>query len=640
MIKLFPTWLFLFGLLHFTISSYGNETGNAKSDTLLSWLDSVQKQCQQFENTIPDTCLYYAGIAMEAIQHSTDSIAISKAYEMQGDAFVANSEFNMAIDAYLLSMEYIDNEEHPEIEASIMLKLGKTYTINLQQTEAIEMLHRALEAYQALQQPIGQIQSLTLIGEYYRKLADYDLATQYLTRANELMDDELSRSETAIHLYNRIAAVMDETGNLDEAIRYSNIALNLAKEVENLHYQAISLNELGFIYEKKDKDIAEEYYKKAARIWEAKGFDRYYANVLANLARTNYMLNRLDKALRYTDSLEVVIMGKNWLTLEYDLFYRRAVIYENRKKYEKAYRNRIASFERFIQIYKKEQDEKIAEIEHKYDAKEKELLIENQNQELEIERNRLADKKKEQLWILIAGAAFFLLFILLAFAYIALRKDRKQLDVLNRKLSKTVEQKEIAFREIHHRVKNNLNMLSGLVHLQLSGLKDKNTIEAIEGLQSRIDTIAFVHQQLLDVAEKPRIQIGQFFHAFVENIAEPLAGNHVIVKKEINCPILEIPLKSALPIALITNELMTNSMKHGYTGQDNFTIGFKIENKGNRIYLYLYDNGKGIEDLSEIDNPLTGGFKLVKLLTEQLKGKLTYSRYELSEFIISFELNN
>ncbi|MAE08220.1 MAG: hypothetical protein CL661_05620 [Bacteroidetes bacterium] len=528
----------------------------------------------------------------------------------------------------------------------LFLKLGKAYSIANRPSEAIALLYSGLDFYKEKEDIEGQINSLIIIGEYYRKIGRYTDAERYLQMANELFDEANSYPELVIQLFNRIAAVESESGNSEFAMDYSNKALKISKEINHIHFQAVSLNEMGFLLEKKLDKKATQHYEMAKQIWKKIGYKRYYASVLANLSRYYYMNNNLEKSMLYLDTLETTIKGKNWETLEHNLYFRRADIYRLYGDFEEAYYYQGLYFDKVFKIYMKENDEKIQEIQSRHEIKENEWLIEKQGKQLEIEKAKIVTKEKRERWIIIGGSITSLLSIMLAMAYYALRKERKKLDVanmeleaLNKQLTTTLEQKEVVVKEIYHRVKNNLNMLTGLIHLQLEGTTNRNIKEAIADLLTRAETISFVHQQLTDLVEKPRIKIGDFFDKFISNVTEPVTNSNASVKKEIFCPELYIPLKKAIPIVLITNELVTNSIKYAYHGQDDFVLGVKIECISDKINFCIFDNGNGIDDIGIIDHPKTVGFKLVKLLTEQLDAEFHYSKNRFSQFDISFKLD-
>lgn len=632
-------------LIHLSSVGHNNPNQYNSTDTLSLWINMLQKKCEYYKDVNPDSCIYYANLVLQSAEGTNDSNLLANAYQVMGEAYFANSQYLLAIRQYNRALQCKSKFNSIEFEAGLLLKLGKANTIAEKYNEALADLLKAQELYKELNILQGYIEALILTGEYFRKIQRHGDAINYLMKAEELITEEISNSGVGIQLYSRMAAVHSEMGNHEAAIAYSRIAYELAKDLNNLHYQAMSLNELGFLYEKESDPGALQYYIRAASIWKRIGYKRYHANVLVNIARLYYLSNQLNKSLQTLDTLENLIKKENWRTLEYDVLYRRSVIYRNMGDFEKAYYLQELCFEIFIEIYSKEKDERIEEIKSKYEVKEKELRIEKQEKQLELEKAKTAAREKRERWIVIVGCIIFLSSVLLTYAYFALRNERKKLnrankdlELLNEQITSALEQKEIIVREMYHRVKNNLNMLTGLIHLQLEGALDTNTRTVVEDLRNRAETISFVHQQLLDLADKPRIRVGDFFEKFISNITEPVTNSKASKDIVVKCPELFIPLKSAIPIVLITNELVTNSIKHAYHEQDDFLLGVEIECMLEHVNFRIYDNGPGINNMDIINKPKTVGFKLVQLLAKQLDAELHYSNNKYSEFNISFKL--
>jgi len=636
-LKVFLTGVVMLNNCYATVYSINKQDTNQNS--ILSLFNSFSQKSKSYEYLNPDSCIYYAEKAMELLKNSNDSLLKMQAYELMGDASLINADFTQAGNYYSYGISAILAIDQPDNLARLHMKLGKSYTFDNIAVEGLRNLLEARDLYMINSNTSGTIQTLILIGEHYRKIGKLEDARKYLDLAGNKLSGEPKMKTLEIEYLNRLAAVENESGNDSLAISLSKRVLDQIEESGNIHIKALSFNEMGFAYEKQNNIISLDYYLEAGKIWKNIGYTRYYASVLSNLSRYYYNKNDVVTSMKYTDTLAAVIQDKGWLIMEVDLYLRRLNIYESQQDFKKALKEFKEYSSKSYSMLAIELEHKVEEIRQRFDLKQAEFLIEEQ-------KNQLNVKEKEERWLLIGGLTFTILSILLAFAYIRIRKEKKKLNLthnelldINKELASTLEQKDILVREVHHRVKNNLNMLSGLVYMTLDGVSNKDIRSVIQNLQSRIETISMVHQQLLDIAEKPRIQIGKFFNTFINNTTDIFTEQDVTVNKKINCPDLEIPLKKALPVALISNELMTNSFKHAGFDKQKLIIGFKIDYIDKLVNINITDNGKGINNIVIINEPQTVGLKLVNILVKQLNAKLEYRNEEISEFNISFELD-
>lgn len=184
-------------------------------------------------------------------------------------------------------------------------------------------------------------------------------------------------------------------------------------------------------------------------------------------------------------------------------------------------------------------------------------------------------------------------------------------------------QNELLLKEIHHRVKNNLSVVSGLLALQSAKVTDPNVLEAIQASQNRVQSMGIIHQKLYQGKQLGAIEMRDYFHNLGESILDSFdaAGRITIV---CSMPELVLDIDTAVSIGLLTNELITNSLKYAFVGKDNGTIRISLTQMGDdSLLLTVADNGVGKQPVEAVNE--TGfGTQLVELLTRQLEGTLTY----------------
>ena len=214
--------------------------------------------------------------------------------------------------------------------------------------------------------------------------------------------------------------------------------------------------------------------------------------------------------------------------------------------------------------------------------------------------------------------------------------DRKNFE---KTLHKNIEEKEILLKEIHHRVKNNLNVISSLLSLQARTISTKqNAITAFEESINRVHSIALVHQKLYQSEDFSKIQ----FHEYIKKLSNELVNSYNIDKKisiEYQLEPANFEINTAIPCGLILNELLSNALKHAFIGRSKGAIKIILKNQLNNKYLLsIQDDGKGIKDKDIIFNSSSLGMKLVQILTEQIDGTIEYHNNQGSIFQIMIPL--
>lgn len=209
---------------------------------------------------------------------------------------------------------------------------------------------------------------------------------------------------------------------------------------------------------------------------------------------------------------------------------------------------------------------------------------------------------------------------------VSLRTESEEL------LKKSLKEREILLSEIHHRVKNNLAIISALINMQIENLKEDSSKQIFEETKNRIYAMALIHNLLYQNNSFVKIDFVQYMDKFCSNIIKSYQ-NKSFIKIDQQIEDVEVDLKMAIPLALIMNELVTNAFKHAFKDQNsgNITVGIKkIEN--NQLKFWVTDNGVGMQE--ELINSNSMGMNIVKALVEQIDGKLTYENNGGSQFVI------
>ena len=204
-------------------------------------------------------------------------------------------------------------------------------------------------------------------------------------------------------------------------------------------------------------------------------------------------------------------------------------------------------------------------------------------------------------------------------------------------LTASLREKEILLQEIHHRIKNNMQIISSLLNLQSHCIKDSHAREMFRKSQDRLKSMGLIHEMLCQSKEIAKIE----YNGYVRNLLPIVCRSHgpasKAVKLEMEVDPIFLSLDIAVPVSLILNEMVSNSLKHAFKGRKTgrIQIHFKHSENG-RLLLVVRDDGVGLPNGFSLDSTPSLGLRLVKILTDQLKGNLEFRDEGGTEFRVSF----
>ncbi|MEO9893187.1 histidine kinase dimerization/phosphoacceptor domain -containing protein [Aurantibacter sp.] len=290
-------------------------------------------------------------------------------------------------------------------------------------------------------------------------------------------------------------------------------------------------------------------------------------------------------------------------------------------QYEEAYK----AFEKYdtfkSAVFTAEADHRTSQLRTEYEVTQKNDTIENQESQLKRQRS-------QQLFITIIAALLLLLLIL---GYIAFSNNRKR----NKLLLKQNEEKAFLLKEIHHRVKNNLEIISSLLSLQSAQIEDQNVLNAMEESQHRVQSMSMIHQKLYMGENLAAIEMKGYFGNLADYILNAFGAEDKI-KVDVAMENFELDVDIAIPIGLIVNELITNSLKYAFPNNKTGCISVSLEEKGTILQLNVTDNGIGMSDNCK-PNGTGFGSQLIQLLTKQLDGKMVLNTKKGTSVSIKFQ---
>ena len=201
----------------------------------------------------------------------------------------------------------------------------------------------------------------------------------------------------------------------------------------------------------------------------------------------------------------------------------------------------------------------------------------------------------------------------------------------------SLQEKEVLLKEIHHRVKNNLQVISSLLDLQSIQVKEPKMLEMFRDSCNRVRSMALVHENLYQSKNYAKVNFSEYIETLIMNLFQVYRVNNDRINLEQEIDVVALNIDTAIPCGLIINELVSNALKHAFSDKKQGTISilFKVD-EAKHYTLIVRDNGIGLRSSFNIDSLNTLGLQLVDILTNQLEGTLEIDRRIGTEFRIKF----
>ena len=214
---------------------------------------------------------------------------------------------------------------------------------------------------------------------------------------------------------------------------------------------------------------------------------------------------------------------------------------------------------------------------------------------------------------------------------------QKAAKIHEEQLKKSLNEKELLLKEIHHRVKNNMQIISSLLNLQAGYLKDKEAVDALKESQARIVSMAMIHENLYRSDNLTGINFENYINHLIRNLFHTYNVSMEKIKFNIIAPDVFLNIDTAIPCGLMINELVTNSIKHAFPQGTSGEITIEMVQNQDEYHLKISDNGVGLPSDLDVDESSTLGLLLVNSLVGQLEGTMEVNREQGTTYHIVFK---
>lgn len=476
-----------------------------------------------------------------------------------------------SIEASLNALKIFDSLGLKERTAASYVQLGSNSISDEDYTSAIKYLKNAEDIYNISDEKGNLILTQLNLGEAYRLANKLDSAAYYF---NETLLKNKSKNNAIVQGYSlgNLGMVLHAQKQYDIAEQHLKEAIAILEPLGDDYSTSVYLAELGQIYAKTSKNnLAESKLLEAYNIAHKAGLKEQIRDFSRNLTDFYKTQNQYDKALQY---------------LEVNRIYQDSLV-------NKASIQKIEQLKANYEIGKRESEISLL--------------------------NTITNNQRNQMILLAFGVLCISVLALLLFrSNRAIKKVNLHIAEQNTVIEKREQEKALLLKELNHRVKNNLQMISSLLSLQSHQLTGHPAQEALIAGKNRVEALSLVHRKLYQEGAETKIALKEYIEELILGLFH---GYNVDFKPKLNIDNSSISIDKAIPLALIINEIVINSLKYAYKNIEAPSLDVQLTKVENHLELDISDNGIGFKE-DQVVKKNSFGLKLIQSLIHQLDGSI------------------
>lgn len=515
-----------------------------------------------------DSARFFYELAQNNLKEVGDSLFLPNTYLNLAIIYKKWDDYERALVNSLKAAEFLNTPT--KAQASNLSVSGSIHNQLQDYERSLEYYHEALATYTIIGDSIGMGKVHNNIGNVLAHLNYYDSA---ITNYRQSLKIKIAKADSLgiSTSLNNIGWMYLQNNSLDSAKRYLNHALFLKQLIADSLNMANTMNQLGKLYlSKKELNKAHEYFSTALQLAESKGLLDVQKESLQYLAEYYHLTGNFEQQGAFlTKQIDI-----NKLILDE----QKVIALENNHA--------------------------------RYQSVKKDNEILSLAQKEETQRVIINQQKKWILAILITSIFILLLLVIAINLYRNRKRDSERIDALN--------------KEMQHRIKNNLQLLSNLLKLHSKNVVDPNALDALKTGESRVNAMNIVHQLLYTNIHSKKIRLREYVGELCQYLSLSYQLTESKIKVNNRTESTQIDVDTMVSIGLIINELVTNAIKHA--GNENDTIEISVNTKvlqSNSLFLEIRDNGKGLPNIDCDSNGTSFGLGLVRLLSKQIRAECT-----------------
>jgi two-component system, sensor histidine kinase PdtaS len=554
--------------------------------------------------------------AIDRAVKNNDYLTAGKVYDEMGEMYFRYQNHNKSFGCFLKAKEYFVKSGAGKETGIANFKLGRQQYYRGNYKLASAHLIYAMRVAKQLQLKAVEADVLEYMGILYHVMPTPGYQSNTILKKALLIKQQLKDYKGGLHILEKIADIYYYHKKFDSALYYSNESILLA-EKSGLNYDA-ALSHLNQV------PILLRLNKQAA----AKEKLLYIKNGMSNPADINMNIRYFIQSGNYSVSVqEFATAQKNYDTaiqiaqhtgfpeLAALVYNDMAGAYYYNNDFKTAYEYQLLFTNQMRTLYSKENITILKELELILKTNSTEDEVKYLNVQNEIKAVRLKNEKTLR-WVLITGAAALL--FAGAIIFVLYQKQKRKNGIIQQQSAGL----QTLMKEIHHRVKNNLQIISSLLDLQANNLGNTPAAAAIKETRNRVQTMVLIHKDLYGEKNINGIAVDDYINSLAQNLFKTCSTGpqQAVLKTDIEK--IKLDADTVISIGLIMNELISNSLKYAFNPAQPGTIEVTLTTKNDILFLQVKDNGKGFPQDMGAGTYSSFGMRMIKIFAEKLKASL------------------
>jgi len=607
----YSQFLMLFMICSTTLCAQSNPENKTspQQDSINSFLDEAWKLGRQYPNKSLDILSRIDSINTTLETPFKEDIV----FYYYGVFYKNLNEFEKSEEYFNRYQVYHQERNHPWRVAAVHMAKSNLFSDMGKYEKSSQEAMDALKIYESIQDTAGIINASNKLGYLLSEIKNYSEGLKYTKnsiRLSKLFDAKRNEANA----YTNTALIFEKQKLLDSAMYYHRKAYDLGKKVSDQYAQFNqSYNMANTFQAIQNLDSAAFYAEKAIYISNELSIPALAAAAKRLMGDLKLAQGKTTEALAILESISEEEMQKLGIKDQVQNFAALTQAYKRKGDFRKAF----SSLEKLKllndSLVGENSRNKINELEIAYQTEKKQqqiafLDLENENAKL------LLSKKNRTLLVVTLGLIFISILSLVLF--ILIRKYLKQKKVL----AKALTEKDVLLREIHHRVKNNLQLVSSLLTLQGQSIDDKMALKAINEGKSRVRSMALIHQDLYQNENITSVSAQTYLSKLCNELFQTYNIKEEQVRLKTAIQDVYIDVDTLIPLGLILNELVTNSLKYAFPDDRKGQIEILLKEDENQLIVRVKDDGVGYKPDEVRSNSF--GSVLIGSLIQQLDGQI------------------
>lgn len=621
---------------------------------------------------------------IHAPEYQDSSYVLAKAWFYMSYYYQAQNRVDYVNNCYLTAASFFQQNRDSILEAEMYIRCAYNLKFANEVDEAIPYYNKGIELLDVTNSPFWYGLANDHVGFLHFSRGDYYLALKhYQNGVNAFLS--LNDLQNAGVQYNKMALVYRKTGDVVKEEEAYLKALGYLEQIDPVVYLGEVYNNYSeLLIDKGETEKGLSILEDARTVYETVGYPlgmcsyylvqayyysqkhpvdyekiieyaalglpiaeeyrnwRLFSDFSAYLGEAYYYTERVTKAEK-TLLTAIDIAKENHLLPELEKNARiLALIYQENAVPEKALKYLTLAVDIRDSLRNEEKLKEFTELDLTFKYRQEQLKDSlNQQREMQaIQEEHKQETRKQQIVLIIALFVLVIIILISSFLFHNNRRNRAQARILavkNDIIQNALDEKEILLKEIHHRVKNNLQLVSSLLELQNKEVVDEKALESLREGKERVRSMALIHQKLYQNQDLRTMDFSEYTTQLVHELSKS-SGASDRIDFEVCINDCYFDVDTAVPLGLILNELITNAIKYAFPDNRKGKIEVKIEKHDETYFqLYVKDNGIGIKEEIDLKKTKSLGLRLVYSLVRQLQGKLEVHNSAGCEYRILFK---